>query len=46
MLTDALRAEFEAICTAERVYHQPAQLLSYSYDGTFSNTFPTSSCRQ
>ncbi len=40
MINDSVRAEFEAIVGAGRVYHEPAELVAYSYDGTFQQHVP------
>ena len=40
MLTDAILAELRAICGAEQVHVGPAELVAYSYDGTFQQHVP------
>jgi glycolate oxidase len=40
VLTDAVLAELRAICGAEHVHVGPAELVTYSYDGTFQQHVP------
>lgn len=40
MITPEAKAELEAIVGKDRVYEQPAELLAYSYDGTFQQHLP------
>jgi glycolate oxidase len=40
MIMEAVRAEFDRILSPERVYHAPAELMAYSFDGTFQQHLP------